>query len=148
MLQVAAVGPAFGQYVHFSTRAPPGQAYGVQRYGSEVLRLYDVMEHRLQASPFLGGHTYSIADVAVFPWVRTSLQVFPMFRTDAAALLWSGRPALRCWFDLIGARPAVQRGIVALAPLQSLDQAAFGSASPDELDRFFGRTPNPALLGG
>ena len=148
MFQVASIGPMFGQYVHFSSHAPEGQDYGVQRYGDEVLRLCDVMERRLAASAYLGGEDYSIADVASFPWVRTSLAVFPMFQTEGAARLWKRRPALRRWFDVIAARPAVERGIAALAPMLPLDQAAFATADPVARDRFFGRGPVAAADGG
>ena len=148
MFQVASIGPMFGQYVHFSRHAPEGQDYGVQRYGAEVLRLCDVMERRLADSAFLGGEDYSIADVASFPWVRTSLAVFPMFKEADAARLWEGRPALRRWFDTVAARPAVERGISALTPMQSLDQAAFAAADPAARDRFFGRATVAAASGG
>ena len=139
MFQVASLGPMCGQYVHFSRHAPQGQDYGARRYGAEVLRLFDVIERRLEASAFLGGDLYSIADVASFPWVRIGPVVFPMFQPDDAGLLWTGRPALRRWFDAIAARPEVQRGIAALAPLAPLDQAAFAAADPAALDRFVGR---------
>ena len=139
MLQMASLGPMCGQYVHFARHAPQGQEYGARRYSAEVLRLLDVMERRLEASAFLGGDLYSIADVASFPWIRIAPTIFPMFQPEDAGLLWMRRPALRRWFDAIAARPEVQRGIAALTPFGPLDQAAFAAADPAALDRFFGR---------
>ncbi len=51
MIQLTGVGPTFGQVVHFTRFAPPGNDYSVSRHRTEMLRLYDVLETRLSAVP-------------------------------------------------------------------------------------------------
>ena len=71
MIQLTGVGPMFGQLTHFKMFAPKGSdSYALERYQSEVKRLYTVLEDRLGQAPFLGGSEYSIADIATFPWTR------------------------------------------------------------------------------
>ena len=106
MFQVGGVGPMLGQAHHFRIYAPQKIDYAVDRYTNEARRLYGVMERRLQSSPWLGGRSYSIADVATFPWVR-------VWQNQGVAL--SDHPAVQAWLDRIAARPAVQRGLATLA---------------------------------
>src|SRR5437879_1000957 len=70
MVQMTTVGPMFGQYVHFMRFAPKGNDYSLNRYRTQVRRVLEVLEGRLAAVPFLGGQSYSIADIATFPWAR------------------------------------------------------------------------------
>lgn len=123
--QVANVGPMFGQCGHFLGYAPRRIPYAVDRYRNETLRLYGVMDQRLGRSEFLAGR-YSIADVATWPWV----DVRWLHRIDLDEF-----PNVRRWYDAIGRRPAVRRGMALLA-----DRAKIGD--PDEATRevFFGRT--------
>jgi GST-like protein len=162
IVQLASIGPMFGQCVHFLRHAPDGSDYGRQRYTSEVKRLCAMLDHRLQDSRFLGGSDYSLADVATFPWIRTATKMFPWLRsatptespplgipsltarsqTNAAADDGlSPYPALRSWYSTIAARPAVQRGIQAGESFLPNDVEAFKSADADAFDRFFGRGP-------
>jgi glutathione S-transferase len=60
----------FGQYVHFMRFAPKGNDYSLDRYRTQVRRALEVLEERLAEVPFLGGESYSIADIATFPWAR------------------------------------------------------------------------------
>lgn len=78
-------------------------AYGINRYMSETKRLYDVLNERLQASRWLAGDKYTIADIASFAWVR--------YGPIALEIDLGGYPALQRWHDEITARSAVQRGI-------------------------------------
>src|ERR1700681_182620 len=55
MIQLTGVGPTFGQFVHFSRFAPAGNDYSLSRHRTEMRRLYDLLEARLGASPYLGG---------------------------------------------------------------------------------------------
>lgn len=101
MFQMGGVGPMFGQVHHFLRAAPEKVPYAIKRYTHEKDRLYGVLDRRLGEVEYLAGE-YSIADIAVYPWVsrhdwqRTNLDNFPNVRR---------------WFDTIGARPAVQRGM-------------------------------------
>jgi GST-like protein len=71
--------------------------------------LYGVMDKRLQTSKFIGGNNYSIADIAIFPWLRS---------WQNQGIDWADYPYLKAWFDLIEARPAVRRGVQVLADLR------------------------------
>jgi GST-like protein len=117
MFQMGGVGPMLGQAHHFRIYAPEKIEYAIRRYSNEAQRLYGVINKRLAASRYLGGHDYSIADIATFPWLRS-------WKNQGVEL--SDYPHLKGWFDEIAARPAVQRGVEVLAqqrkPLVS-DQA-------------------------
>lgn len=106
MFQMGGVGPMLGQAHHFRIYAPLTIDYAVKRYTNEAKRLYGVMDKRLQSSPFIGGKTYSVADIAIFPWLRS---------WQNQGIDWADYPALKTWFDRIAARPAVQRGVAVLA---------------------------------
>lgn len=107
MWQMGGVGPNFGQAFHFLHQHPEDApeeaiAYGRKRYGGEVRRLCDVMNTRLAEAAYLAGDTYSVADIATYPWVA----LHKWFGLDLAALPHLGR-----WYGEIKARPAVQRGM-------------------------------------
>ena len=140
MVQVASVGPMFGQLVHFTRYAPAGNDYSLQRYTSEVRRVFAVLERRLSQSTFLGGPQYSIADVATWPWIRTAATIYPWL-TQAAAGGDALRdwPALARWFGVVAARAAVARGVASGERFLERDKAAFGAADADAFDRFFNR---------
>ncbi len=126
MIQLTGIGPTFGQVVHFSRFAPPGNDYSKSRYMTEMLRLYELLEARLGRSAYLGGPDFSIADIATFPWTRNH---------DMFGVKWSEHPNLERWFDAIAARPAVKK---ALATVDSI-QSSRDTASDDAKDRIFGR---------
>ena len=109
MFQVGSVGPMLGQAHHFRLYAPEKIPYAIDRFTSEARRLYGVMNGRLARSRYFGGAEYSIADIAVFPWLRS-------WKNQGIA--WDDYPHLRGWFDEIGARPAVRRGVEVLASLR------------------------------
>ncbi len=140
MVQIASVGPMFGQLVHFTRYAPAGNDYSVQRYTSEVRRIFGVLEKRLAACAFLGGEEFSIADVATWPWIRTVAGIYPFLVAAAergnALAEW---PAMARWFNTIKARPAVGRGVISGDRFLENDIAAFGAADPEAFDRFFNR---------
>lgn len=146
MVQIASVGPMFGQCVHFVRYAPAGNDYSRERYTSEAKRILGVLERRLGQAAFLGGAEYSIADVATFPWIRTATMIFPWLKVQPGAPLSPpsaeglvAYPALQRWYERIAERPAVQRGIAAAERFLPQDIAAFGSADAEAFDRFFGR---------
>jgi GST-like protein len=109
MFQMGGVGPMLGQAHHFRIYAPEKIAYAVDRYTNEAQRLYGVMNKRLAKSKYLGGAEYSIADIAVFPWLRS---------WKNQGINWNDFPHLKGWFDEVAARPAVVRGVEVLADLR------------------------------
>ena len=101
MFQMGGVGPMFGQVHHFLRAAAEQLPYAIKRYGAETARLYGVLDARLSKLDFLAGD-YSIADIATFPWVARH----EWHQTNLADY-----PNVQCWYDVIAARPAVQRGM-------------------------------------
>ena len=71
--QIGSVGPMFGQFGHFFrfARETCKDPYPVERYTTETKRLLGVLEQRLDGRDYIVGGDYSIADIAIFPWVRT-----------------------------------------------------------------------------
>jgi GSH-dependent disulfide-bond oxidoreductase len=109
MFQMGGVGPMLGQAHHFRIYAPEKIPYAIDRYTNEAKRLYGVLNRRLAASRYIGGPEYSIADIAVFPWLRS---------WKNQGIDWNDFPHLKGWFDELAARPAVRRGVEVLADLR------------------------------
>jgi GST-like protein len=103
--QMAHIGPMLGQAHHFRLYAPEQIPYAVNRYTNEAKRLYGVLDKRLADRGYLAGE-YSIADIAVWPWLR---------RPDRQGVEIADHPNVKRWFDAIAARPAVERGLKVLA---------------------------------
>jgi GST-like protein len=101
MFQMGGVGPMFGQAHHFMRAKKDEIPYGTERYGNEAKRLYGVLNKRLSEAAYLADE-YSIADIATYPWVARH----EWHRVDLAQY-----PAVKRWYDTIGARPAVVRGM-------------------------------------
>ncbi len=99
--QVAGVGPMFGQLNHFRNYAVEKIPYAVDRYLNEAYRLYRVLDKQLAGKTYVAGD-YSIADIALFPWMRN----WESRGVDITAF-----PNVQAWHDRIDARPAVQRGL-------------------------------------
>lgn len=100
--QMGGFGPMLGQNHHFSLYAPEKIPYAIKRYQDETRRLYEVLETRLQAHPFVSGDEYGIADMATYPWTRT-------WKEQGIDL--DSFPAIRAWREAIEARPATQRAL-------------------------------------
>jgi GST-like protein len=127
MVQVANVGPAFGNFTHFNLFAPkPGNEYSFSRYKSEMLRLYELLDTRLGEARYLGGDEYSIADIATFPWTR---------QHEAHGAKIDGKPNFKRWFEELSARPAIKAMIAKQADIKSNRE----TATDDDKDRFFNR---------
>ena len=109
MFQMGSVGPMLGQAHHFRIYAPEKIEYAINRYTNEAKRLYGVMDKRLAKSKYIAGSDYTIADIAIFPWLRS---------WKNQGIDWADYPHLKGWFDEIAARPAVQRGVEVLAELR------------------------------
>jgi GST-like protein len=101
MFQMGHIGPMFGQVHHFVRYAKEQVPYAIERYIKEKDRLYGVLDRRLGEAEYLAGE-YSIADIATYPWVARH----EWHKTDLTA--WQN---VKRWFDTIGARPAVRRGM-------------------------------------
>jgi GST-like protein len=101
MFQMGGVGPMFGQAHHFMRAKKDEIPYGSERYGGEAKRLYGVMNVRLGEVEYFAKE-YSIADMAIYPWVARH----EWHRVDLAQF-----PNVKRWFDALGARPAVQKGM-------------------------------------
>ena len=100
MWQMGGLGPMAGQAHHF-LRFNKGKApYAEERYGTEVRRLYRVLNDRLTGRDFITGE-YTIADMACWPWISR----FEWQQVDLTEY-----PALRDWYVRIAERPATQRG--------------------------------------
>jgi GST-like protein len=104
MFQVGHIGPMLGQAHHFRQYAPQRIEYAVDRYTRETARLYGVMDRRLAEAPYFAG-SYSIADIAMYPWTRS----YENQGIDLAQF-----PNVQRWQRAISARPAVQRGLEVL----------------------------------
>src|ERR1700736_3668162 len=131
MVQMTLVGPMFGQYVHFMRFAPKGNDYSLDRYRTQVRRGLGTLEERRGVVPFLGGDSYSIADIAPFPW---ALAVGTFLGKPAEA----DYPKLMAWVATINTRPAVARALAAVDDGRA-KPTAFDKAGADAKDRIFGR---------
>ena len=102
MFQMGGVGPIFGQVHHFERAAKEDIPYGKKRYGTECRRLYGVMNSRLEGRSFFANEAYSIADIAILPWVA---------RYEWQLVDLNDYPNVKRWYDSLMARPAVQKGM-------------------------------------
>jgi GST-like protein len=98
--QMGGLGPMAGQNHHFSHYAPEKLPYAIDRYVLETSRLYGVLDRRLADREFVAGETYSIADMACYPWIA-------YYEHQSQKL--EDFPHIARWFAAIGARPAVVR---------------------------------------
>jgi GST-like protein len=124
MWQMANQGPKTGENGHFRRLGDSkgDQSYAVRRFGDEVNRLYGVLNNRLYDRPWIAGDEYTIADMICYPWTGgwkaqgEDLDDFKYFKR---------------WFEAMGARPAVQRGMeVTAGPTEDISQM-----SPEERER-------------
>jgi len=122
--QMANQGPKTGECGHFRRLgdAQGDQSYAVRRFTDEVNRLYGVMNNRLYDRRWLAGDDYTIADMISYPWTVNwqgqgqDIEEFKYFKR---------------WFEEMGERPAVQRGMAVMAG-PAVDPAAL---SPEERSR-------------
>ena len=129
MFQMGSVGPMMGQANHFRSNAAPERVeYAISRYTNEVKRLHGVMERRLSEAPWFGGAEYGIADIAIYPWLRSS---------ERNGIIWTDFPRVKAWFDKISARPAVQRALKVLAEVNTSPP---GQYDPKAREVLFGAT--------
>ena len=101
MFQMASIGPMFGQMGHFVKFAKEDIPYAKKRYTDESRRILGVMNTRLADNDYLAGE-YSIADIASYGWTKSAESMF------AGLGEWEN---VNRWFETVGARPAVQKGL-------------------------------------
>ncbi len=112
MLVIGEVRPSFAQMYHFDHQVPADTpdavtAYGRQRYGDELRRIVGVLDFRLREYEYLA-KTYTIADMAAFPWVAAH-EFFGFSLDDFVGV--------RNWFKRLNKRAAIERGM-AVPPQQ------------------------------
>lgn len=109
MFQMGGVGPMLGQTHHFRLYAPVKIEYAIDRYSNETKRLYGVIDKQLSTHRYIAGKKYSIADIAIFPWLRN-------WKNQGIEI--TDFPHLHAWFNGISERPAVIRAVEMLTSLR------------------------------
>jgi GST-like protein len=100
MFQVSGVGPMFGQAAHFIHYAKERHPYAIERYKRETIRLTRVLDQQLAMTPWVAGEDYTIADMAMLPYLGRQTG-------DRAARF----PNVARWAEAMMARPAVSAGM-------------------------------------
>ncbi len=94
--QMGGIGPMFGQFLHFADYAPEKLPYAIKRYTNEAERLLGVLDRRLADRDYVAG-PFSIADMAIYPWVRQRIERFEGFAN------------VERWVRTVADRPATKR---------------------------------------
>ena len=110
--QMGGLGPMAGQNHHFNRFAPEKLPYAIQRYVKETARLYGVLDKRLADRSYVAGSEYSVADMAIYPWID---------RHPWQEQNLDDFPNLKRWYLDIQARPATVR---AYALVEQVNPAA------------------------
>ena len=126
MFQMGGVGPMLGQAHHFLGYAPERIPYAMDRYKNEANRLYGVIDRRLGETKYIACDEYTIADMAIVPWLR-----YP----DRQGVEIDEYPRLKNWRDAILDRPAVKRAVEVLA-----ERRRPGPHTDKEREILFGKT--------
>jgi len=105
MWQMGGLGPMMGQLGWFALSSPE-TTVALERYANEVRRLFNVLEKRLGETPYVAGEHFTIADMAIWPWIsqyrtRVKDHIEPMLEV---------RPNILAWLERVGVREATQRG--------------------------------------
>ena len=126
MWQMGGLGPMAGQNGHFLLYAPEKVPYAIERYAKEVNRLYGVLDTQLaKTGAFVAGADYSIADMAIFPWIRTH---------QAQQISLTDFPHVQRWHQLLFQREPIKRGLALAKELRA------GSLSEEARKALFGQT--------
>ena len=108
--QVGHIGPMFGQLGHFHRqgRELSSDDYALDRYLKETQRLLGVLETRLEGRTYLVAEQYTLADIAIFPWIRTLLN----FYAAGELVGFQDFPRTAAWYERLLRRPSTQAGIL------------------------------------
>ena len=105
MFQISNVGPTLGQLHHFSYFNPGKSLYSEERFFKGALKVYAVLNDQLKKNNHIAGEEYSIADIALFPWIARHDWHIPD-RID----LRNNYKFLVNWYERVGSRSAVIKG--------------------------------------
>jgi GSH-dependent disulfide-bond oxidoreductase len=119
MFQMASIGPMLGQLMVFRGPWQDREPEVTTRYLKESTRLLAVLEQRLDGKTYFAGDEYSIADIALLPWIRL-IRLLPF----TADLPIDVHPRLSDWYDRVMARPAVEKGLTIPEPFPYEQQSA------------------------
>jgi len=97
-----------GGFGHFYAYAPTKIEYAIDRFAMEVKRQLDVLNRRLADNPYVGGDTYTIADIAIWPWYGALVQG-QVYEAGEFLQVHEYTHVVR-WADEVAKRPAVRRG--------------------------------------
>ena len=121
MWQMAHLGPMLGQHGHFALYAPEKIPYAIERYRTEVLRLFKVLDLQLDGRAYICDE-YSIVDMACWPWVLT-------YKSQQIDL--DEFPNVRRWYDSLKSRDGLRRGY----DLMKQEKSGRGNEAPTEEER-------------
>lgn len=105
MFQMAGIGPMMGQAMYFQRIAEPQgykEDFSIKRYVKESRRLLEVLDKRLANRDFIVGSSFSIADIATYPWARSYYW---------AKVSIEGLKNLKAWLDRIDNRSKTQKAL-------------------------------------
>jgi len=114
MGQMAYIGPMLGQHHQFHHYNPGKSKFGEERYFKISERIYRELDERLSSSEYLAGDSYTIADIATFPWIA---------RHEWHDIGLKRFKNLTRWYRLISSRPAVQKGFDLLKKNEKIPEA-------------------------
>lgn len=109
-------GDCFGHFFCYAADDKhDARDYGLARYGMEVKRLLSVIDKHLEYKQYVAGDEYTIADIAIFPWIFHLRQGY-RFEVDKNAAnnflsMEDTYPSLMAWNDRLLRRPAIMRGL-------------------------------------
>jgi GST-like protein len=124
MFQMGHIGPMLGQAHHFLGYSVEKIPYAMNRYRNEANRLYGVLDQRLAASEWVACGEYTIADMAIMPWLRSH---------ERQGVNMDEYRNVKRWFDRINERPAVKRALQVLA-----DRRRTGPLTAEQREVMFG----------
>ena len=105
--QMGGIGPMFDQLGFFAVRSTDKAPLAITRFTEEGQRLLTVLDRQLQASAYLAGENYTIADIAAYPWMLAATT----FLGSVLGPSIGAMPAVKRWLNAIGEREAVKRGL-------------------------------------
>jgi GST-like protein len=115
--QAANVGPVFGNklaYTRYLDDVDEAlKSHPLERFGNEARRLTGVLDRQLEGNEFVCGDEFTIADIALYPWLRG----WKWSKVDI-----TDRPHIMAWIDRVRARPGVTRGLAYGVPKDEIDQ--------------------------
>ena len=123
--QMANQGPKLGEAAHFRRLGDQegDQSYAIRRFTDEANRLYGVLNMRLRDRRYLAGDDFTVADIASYPWTLgwqaqgQDIDEFKHFKR---------------WFEEVGARPSVQRGLAVGSDL-TIDPSKLSQEEKDRI---------------